>query len=85
MALEGHSYQDRSHPRPVVTVQKAFVTHGKRASAPVARREAARVISRVALVEGQGVPNVRRGGVVRGEHADSPFEHWSLPRESIFA
>lgn len=83
MAVDGQSYQDRSHPRPVVTVQKAFVTHGKRASGPIVRKEAARVIPRVALVEGQSVPSVRRGGMVRGVRADAPFEHWSPPRESI--
>ncbi|MBI1302201.1 MAG: hypothetical protein GC172_00150 [Phycisphaera sp.] len=85
MAADGQSYQDRSHPRPVVTVQRALVTHGKRAAAPIARVEAARVIPRIALSEGQGVPNVRRGGIVRAARGEAPFELWSLPHESVAA
>ena len=85
MATEGQSYHERSHPRPVVTVQKAVVTHGKRVSGPIRRKESARVISRVALVEGQVVPNLRRGGMVRGASTVSSFESWSLPRESFAA
>ncbi len=85
MAEEGQSYHERSHPRPVATVQKAVVTHGKRAAKPIVRAEAVRVIPRLALVEGAGVPNVRRGGIVRAPHAHDPFEHWSLPREASAA
>jgi hypothetical protein len=65
MAEEGQSYHERSHPRPVVTVQKAVVTHGKRPAKPIVRAEAVRVIPRLALVEGDGVPNIRRGGTAR--------------------
>ncbi len=82
MGEEPHRNPARSQPRPTEAVQRAFVTHGKRAPMPVVREGAARVIPRTALLEGNEVPNLRRGGMVRGPRVGQSFEGWTPSFES---
>jgi len=85
MAEPGNSFHERSYPRPVVTVQKAFVTHGKRIPVHVVRATAARVIPRIVLADGQAAPNLRRGGIVRESCGEASFERWAPAKEPIAA